>query len=74
LILQQFKTAPHFVLEMAMAHVPKKKIMINGINFFGNKFILWKIVKKKRRLFVIKKIGCCFKLLQYQNLKKKMIY
>jgi hypothetical protein len=41
---------------MAMAHVPKKKIMINGINFFGNKFILWKIVKKeKRRLFVIKK-------------------
>jgi hypothetical protein len=63
---------------MAMAHVPKKKIMINGINFFGNKFILWKIVKKKkkkkRRLFVIKKIGCCFKLLQYQNLKKKMIY
>ena len=56
---------------MAMAHVPKKKIMINGINFFGNKFILWKIVKKKkkkRRLFVIKKIGCCFKLLQYQNL------
>ena len=61
---------------MAMAHVPKKNMMINGIDFFGNKFILWKIEKgkEKRRLFVIKKIGCCFKLLQYQNLKKKMIY
>ena len=40
---------------MAMAHVPKKKIMINGINFFGNKFILWKIVKKKEKK---KKIVC----------------